>query len=105
MNIELHIERLILDGLTVEPGQRAEVQAAVEAELTRLLATGELNPELLSSGAVRSLGAREIHVTNQTTPAQLGNHIAQAVHGGIGSEPVSQPQSRTANTIGRTPPK
>ena len=37
MNINLHIERLILDGLPIEPRQRAQVQAAVEAELARLL--------------------------------------------------------------------
>lgn len=103
MNIELHIERLILDGLTVEPGQRAEVQAAVEAELTRLLATGELNPELLSGGAVRSLGAGEIQVTNQTSAAQLGNHIAQAVHSGIGTEGAGHSRGGSNDAISKSP--
>jgi hypothetical protein len=85
VNIELHIERLILDGLQVEPRNRAHLQAALEAELTRLLTVDGLRSELLSGGAVRSLSAGEIHVTNQTTGTQLGNHIGQAVHGGIGA--------------------
>jgi hypothetical protein len=86
VNIELHIERLILDGLSVEPRERPHLQAAVEAELTRLLTAGGLRSELLSGGAVRSLGAGEIHVTNQMRASHLGSHIAQAVHGGLGPE-------------------
>ena len=83
MNIELHIERLILDGLQVEPRNRATLQAAVEAELTRLLTTGGLRPELLSGAAVQSIRGREIQVTNQMPAAQIGNQIAHAVAGGI----------------------
>lgn len=86
MNIELHIERIVLDGLQVAPRDRAHLQAAVEAELTRLLATGGLRSELLSGGAMRSLGAGEIHVTNNMGPLHLGNQIAQAVHGGVGAD-------------------
>jgi hypothetical protein len=86
VNIELHIERLILDGLQVEPRNRAHLQAALEAELTRLLTVDGLRSELLSGGAVRSLSAGEIHVENPMSAAHLGSHIAQAVHGGIGPE-------------------
>ena len=39
MNINLHIERLMLDGLSIASGEAALVQMAVEAELGRLLAT------------------------------------------------------------------
>lgn len=90
MNINLHIERLILDGLQVEPRHRAELRAALETELSRLLAAGGLRSELLSGGAMRSLGAGEIQVTNNISPVHLGNQIAQAVHGGVGAD--------TANT-------
>ena len=37
MNITLHIERLVLDGLLMEARDNAQVQAAVETELVRLL--------------------------------------------------------------------
>ena len=38
MNITLYIERLVFDGLSIASGEAAFVQAAVEAELRRLLA-------------------------------------------------------------------
>ncbi len=86
MNIQLHIERIVLDGLQVAPRDRANLQAAVEAELTRLLAAGGLRSELLSGGAMRSLSGGEIQVKNNMSPLHLGNRIAQAVHGGVGAE-------------------
>lgn len=86
MNIKLHIERIVLDGLQVAPRDRAQLQAAVEVELARLLAAGGLRSELLSGGAMRSLGAGQIQVTNNMSPLHLGNRIAQAVHGGVGAE-------------------
>jgi hypothetical protein len=84
VNIELHIERLILDDPGIEPRGGAEIRAAVEAELTRLLAGGALKPEFASGTAQPLVDAGEIRLTNQTTPVQLGHHIAQAVHGGVG---------------------
>ena len=42
MNIKLHIERLVLDGLPVTRSQGPLVQAAMEAELARLMAEGGL---------------------------------------------------------------
>jgi hypothetical protein len=88
MKIDLHIERLILDGLPIDPGQRAEVQAAVEAELTRLLMTGGLNTGLLAGGALPSLRGAPIQLTNESNGERLGTQIAQSVHGGLqgGSE-------------------
>jgi hypothetical protein len=37
MNIELHIERLVLEGIRLRPGDHHRLQAGVEAELVRLL--------------------------------------------------------------------
>lgn len=90
MNIELHIERLILDGLAIEPGQRADIQAAVEGELTRLLVANGLRADLRSGGALPLLRAGAINVSSQTNAMQLGNQIAQSVHGGIGKHPMSR---------------
>ena len=45
-NIHLHIERLVLDGLPIDRGQGPHVQAAVEAELTRLLTENGLDATL-----------------------------------------------------------
>lgn len=93
MNIELHIERLVLDGLPVAPRDRANLQVAVEAELTRLLATGGLQTELLSGGAIRSLGGGEIQATNNMSSLHLGNQIAHAVHSGVGLDTANARKS------------
>jgi len=84
MNINLHIERLIVDGVPLAHGQGPLVKAAVEAELTRLLAANGLNGDFLSGGAVPSAKAAGIHVTNDNHPAELGHQIARAVYGSIG---------------------
>jgi hypothetical protein len=84
MKINLHIERLILDGLPVERRQGAAIQTAVESELARLLLAGGLNSELLSGGALPSLRASAIQLTNETGAPHLGAQIAESVYGGIG---------------------
>ena len=83
-NIAIHIERLILDGLPVTRSQGPLLQAAIEAELARLLATDGLSPELQAGGAVPALKAGNIQIASDNNPNQLGQQIAQAVHGGIG---------------------
>jgi hypothetical protein len=85
MNINVNIERLILDGISVSHAQRPLLQAAVEAELGRLLAEGGLGTELRSGGAVPSVPATAIQLSPDGNPTQWGQQIAQSVYGGIGS--------------------
>ena len=84
MNINLHIERLILDGLPLGAGQGALVQGALEVELARLLMQGGIAPGLESDGAVPSVRANAIQLTAQSSPAKMGQQIAQSVYGEIG---------------------
>lgn len=83
MNVNLHIERLILDGLPVEAGQGALLQAAIEAELTRLLSESGVAPSLQAGGAMPSVRADAIQLAAESNPAQLGRQIANSVHGSI----------------------
>jgi len=84
MNIVVHIERLILDGLPIGPGQGALVQAAVETELAHLLAESGLMSGVQSGGAVPAVRASAIQLTATSSPAQVGRQIARSVYGGIG---------------------
>ena len=84
MNIDLHIERLVLDGLNVGPGQGALVKAAVEAELSRLLTEGGLAPGLQSGTALPNIRANPMRISGDTNPSSLGQEIARSVYGGIG---------------------
>lgn len=85
MSINVHIERLILDGLSVSDAQGPIIGAALEKELARLLATGGLERSLQSAGAWASVPVRAVQLT-ASKPAQLGQQIAAAVYGGIGQE-------------------
>jgi hypothetical protein len=84
MNIQLHIDRLILDGIDLDPAQRPALQAAVEAELGRLLAEGGVGADLAGGGAVPSVKAGGFEMGGEGNPHQLGAQIARSVYGGIG---------------------
>lgn len=84
MNINVHIKRLVLDGISVSPDQRPHLQAAVEAELGRLLAADGLAPGLLGGGAVPHVPAEAIQLPGESDPSHMGRQIAQAVYGGNG---------------------
>jgi hypothetical protein len=84
MNITVHIDRLILEGISLAHSQRPRLQATVEAELVRLLATNGLASNLQTHGSWPSLTAAPIELQNTNEPIQLGKQIAQAVYRGIG---------------------
>lgn len=83
MNVNLHIERLVLDGLTLERGQEPRLRAAVQAELARLIAADGLAQGLMSGGATPRLQAGEIRVSAGSSSRHLGQQIARAVYGGL----------------------
>jgi hypothetical protein len=84
MNIRVHIDRVVLDGLPIERHQTAQVQAAIASELTRLLTESGVTPGLLRGGTVSYALGGTIQYTNSDQPAHLGRQIGQAVYGGIG---------------------
>ncbi len=80
MNINVYIERLILDGLPVAHRERPVLQAAVEAELVRLLTNDGLAPHLLTGGAMPRLQGGSIQLASEGDTGQLGRQIAQSLH-------------------------
>ncbi|MEA2165509.1 MAG: hypothetical protein QOK37_3636 [Thermoanaerobaculia bacterium] len=80
MTIRIHIERLILEGLPLGHHEGPLVQAAVEAELARLMGAGAPPP---SGGATARVKAPAISLTPNNSPTRLGQQIARSVHGGI----------------------
>ena len=81
MNIELHIEHLILDGLPLSRAQSMDVQQALEVELTRLLEAGTLQDQLGRSQVIPSVRSEmpDAHGTER-----FGQGLAQAVYAEIG---------------------
>jgi hypothetical protein len=85
MNIRLQIERLVVDGLPLAPGQAAQLGAAAEAELARLLAEGGLAPGLLSGAAVPSVPGGALRLAGAAGPLQIGRAVARSVYAGLGA--------------------
>jgi len=83
MTVNIHIERLVLDGLSVPYHQQEQLQAAVEMELGRLLTTNSLANGLKQGGAVSHISVGDIQLTDENNPTDLGQQIAQKVYEGI----------------------
>jgi hypothetical protein len=86
MKVNLHIERLILDGLPLESRHGGAVKAAIEQELSRLYSTGRTDHYPSGGAAVPSVRASEIQVTGQGGHSELGRQIAGSIYGAIGKE-------------------
>jgi hypothetical protein len=84
MIVNLHIERLILEGLPVESAQGRAVRTAVERELALLLGAGGLAGDLRSGGAFPEGRSGAIRLARGPRPARLGRQIADAVYRSVG---------------------
>jgi hypothetical protein len=81
MRAEVHIERLVLQGLPVVGADLARMRAALEASLADVLLS--LGPEALT--AASSEPARQVGITlpHDPGPAQVGAGIAGALGAAI----------------------
>ena len=84
MNINLHIERLILDGLALEAGDGTALRAALEIELARRLIQNNVAANWQTGGATPSVRADAIQLTGESSPAQIGRQIAGSIYESIG---------------------
>jgi hypothetical protein len=82
MKMNIHIERLVLEGLPVKGEHKEHILAAVQHEMRQLLAEGPAG-DFAVSGAIPALRGGSINVPPNPAPAQLGRQIARAVHQGI----------------------
>ena len=85
MNINLHIERLVLEGLPLQRSERGIVEAAVIAELTNLLTSSGTPETWQENVVVPRVNAAEMTMNQPSTPNQIGQQIAQSVYGGFGT--------------------
>ena len=84
MKINLHIERLLLDGVPVEQRQGPLLQAAIAQELDRLLSASQLTVPTGAGGSLASIKGSSIQMTERADPAGLGAQIAAVLHDGLG---------------------
>lgn len=81
MKVNIHIERLILDGLEMTGPERRQLDIALRDELARLLASGGL--ESGAGAALSSVEGPEIRIGPRTGAQQWGQQIASAVHASL----------------------
>ncbi|HEY9102453.1 hypothetical protein [Chitinimonas sp.] len=82
MNVVLHIERLIIDGLDIDPRQGRRLQAAIEQELVALL-SGQQGRSVTAERSGPLSGSTGPLQIGSLRPEQLGPQIAAAVMGRI----------------------
>jgi hypothetical protein len=99
VNINLHIEQIILDGLPIARHEAPKVRAAIEAELARLLKLGGLDAALSTGGSFARVEAGALNLPRGGTPAQIGARIAEAVYGGFGGEAKSSGEIKRGGEV------
>lgn len=83
MNLELNINELVLHGFAL--GDRYLISAAIEQELTRLLAERGAPTLLQSNGDFAKLSGGQFQTTPGMKANAIGAQVAQAVYGGMQS--------------------
>ena len=81
MNIELHIEEMILHGFA--PGDRDAIADAVRGELMRLFAEGGIRPALEGGGEMARIDGGAFDVRHGAGAEAIGTWIAERIHGGL----------------------
>lgn len=85
MNVKLHIDRLVLEGLPLSASQGPAVQAALQAELVRLIQVGGIGGTPLPYDSVPRLQTPLVRVAGGT-PRSIGERVAASVHQGLGTK-------------------
>lgn len=80
MNVELHIEELVLHGFP--PDHR--IGDAVERELSRLFTERGVPRWLVQAGEVAHLDSGAFEMAQGEDPAVIGTRVARTVYGGFG---------------------
>lgn len=84
MNIQLHIERLILDGVgDFDFPERHLLETAVAAELARLLKMRGLDGGVGNGRALATLTAPAITLAENQPVQVVGQEIGRAVYGAV----------------------
>ena len=103
MNIHVHVERLVLEGLALSRAEGAQVQAALEAEIGRSLAFSPL-PKELRDGAATSVKTAVVDLGAGNNPVDVGRRISHAVCRSLAVQPApADARGRQATARGRTP--
>jgi hypothetical protein len=92
MRINLHIERMLLDGVAV--GDTLQFKLAMERELREALEASALAPQFRHGACLPKLTIPKSVLQRRDRPELLARDLGQAVYGSIGTPP-QRPSSHT----------
>lgn len=78
MRVNVHIERLVVEGLAMTIKERRGFDAALRSELARLLAGSGM--QAVSGMALSALIGPDVRLGREASASQWGEQIASAVH-------------------------
>lgn len=83
MNIHVHIDRIVVDGVGTTADQADIVKSAVHDELVRLLTQYGVSSALAQGGDYPSMDSGVLQVRPRMSPAAVGSGIGHALHEGL----------------------
>lgn len=83
MKINIHIERLLLDGFDATPRQQAALKSAFETQLSSLLAQDGIGIQFHKEGAIKTIHTEPMGNVQNSASTRFGERIARSVHGGL----------------------
>lgn len=97
MKINLHIEQLVVHGLQLTPTDRAELAAALQTELSRLLASADDGRPWADLASRANIQAGPITYQPGSSPVRLGRAVASSLFSSLQNTP---PQANESPSLG-----
>lgn len=85
MNIHVHIERLVVDGMDIGPSGAIDLQGALQNRLTQLLSEHGLPSGFSKTNSIATAEPQALAITRRTDGSTLGGRVAEALHAGFQS--------------------
>ena len=83
MNINVHIERLVVEGMARSAAHPEQLQQAVEAELRLLFQDGKIGIQLRRGISLPRIEAASLEGKGSIGSRDLGCRIARSLHAGL----------------------
>ena len=81
VNLELHIEELVLHGIS--PGDRQQLSEAFQRELVQLISGQGVPPSIASGDYIKCINAGTFKILPGAKSETIGVQVAQSVYGGL----------------------
>ncbi len=85
MNINLHINRLVVADIPMTVSDRRLLQASITSELNQMLTDNGLAATMIQESTIPRVSTNEIQLTSNN-PQHIGQQVAQSLYGQIGHD-------------------